>query len=121
MKQQDDEIAKLQSDINNIQSYRQGVDSRADNLKLAQYQQQKQDATQLRETAEQQLIDKFGLTSDDLDIDIEACGLDYKKLASNYKEVEAILPFLRDRILNASLEELQNPESNFWADNVNFY
>ena len=36
LKQQDDEIAKLQSDINNIQSYRQGVDSRADNLKLAQ-------------------------------------------------------------------------------------
>jgi hypothetical protein len=73
------------------------------------------------ETAEQQLIEKFDLKADDFDIDIEACGLDYKKLATNYAEVEAVLPDLRDRIMSADLKDINNPESNFWKDNVSFY
>jgi len=72
------------------------------------------------ETAEQQLIDIFGLDPNDFDIDIEACGLDYKKLATNYKEVEAVLPVLQDKIMNTGPEDFNNSKSNFWNDNVNF-
>jgi hypothetical protein len=72
------------------------------------------------ETAEQQLIEDFGLESQDFDIDIEACGLDYKTLASNYQEVERILPDLYSTIMNSDAKNFGDPKSDFWKHNVSF-
>lgn len=72
------------------------------------------------ETAEQQLINDFGLTSEDFDIDIEPCGLDYKTLAGNYKEIETLLPVLYDKMMSTVPEDFNNPNSAFWENNTSF-
>ena len=55
LKKQDDEITRLQGEISAIESNRKNRDAVLDNLKLAQYQKQREEAVQLRDTASEKL------------------------------------------------------------------
>lgn len=72
------------------------------------------------ETVNQQLARDFNLDDRDFDIDIEPCGLDYKSLATNYQEIEKILPAMYSRIMNTTEQDLNDPKSAFWEHNPNF-
>lgn len=72
------------------------------------------------ETVNQELTRDFGLKDEDFDIDIEPCGLDYRSLASNYEEIEKMLPGLYSRIMNTTDKDFNDPDSPFWEKNVRF-
>jgi len=55
LKKQDDEITRLQGEISAIESNRKNRDAVLDNLKLAQYQKQREEAVQLRDAASEKL------------------------------------------------------------------
>lgn len=72
------------------------------------------------ETVEQALIKDFNLGASDFDIEIEPCGLDYEKLASNYQEIKDQLPDMYARVMAVNREDFKNPDSAFWENNVSF-
>ena len=55
LKKQDDEITRLQSEISDIESNRKNRDSVLDNLRLAQFQKQREEAVKLRDAATEKI------------------------------------------------------------------
>lgn len=72
------------------------------------------------QTVEEHLKNDFALSESDFDIDIVPMGLDYKNLATNYQEVANSIDELYNTIMSVPLNDVNNPKSVFWRENVNF-
>lgn len=64
LKKQDEEINNIQSQINSIEKQRKSKDSILDNLKMAQYQKQKEEAVQIRDASNEHILNQKHLNFD---------------------------------------------------------
>ncbi len=59
----------------------------------------------------------FELSPEDLRISIEANGIDYRHIATNYNEISQLVPQVARQMLTAPYRDINDPHSFFWRNN----